>query len=263
MSKRRKRRKRGSAARPAQMKWAFDPSIPTHDFFEGQDLSRPWDLHEAVESFIHFMECGRFLTWEAVVSCEQRLRLTRQQREMLDGLINFGDPDDDQILYIDEFPRTTEPWYEILRKIVPHLLIEPFRTFDIHEEERCDGWKRLAGCLEEHARHLSLPEGARSALEVVPAELRHKLWLQDCFDELSGLGQEDELTLQREEQQGRIGWFIDRLREHKETVEYFGLTLDSLLGKVILPDQDRPIFLALMQEKLGLPSGTARIADYL
>ena len=37
-------------------------------------------------------------------------------------------PPRDQILYIDEIPRPSEPWYVILNKIVPHLLIEPFQT---------------------------------------------------------------------------------------------------------------------------------------
>ena len=45
--------------------------------------------------------------------------LTRQQKAVLSELISFGDDDnDDQILYINEIPRTTEPWYEIDRKSV-------------------------------------------------------------------------------------------------------------------------------------------------
>jgi hypothetical protein len=99
--------------------------------------------------------------------------------------------------------------------------------------------------------------------EVVPADLRHKLWLQYCFDMLSGLGQEAELTLANEEQQDRIDWFIDRLRECKESVSHFSLTLESLLTRVILPDKDQPIFSKMMQEKLGLGSALERIADRL
>jgi hypothetical protein len=79
--------------------------------------------------------------------------------------------------------------------------------------------------------------------------LRHKLWLQDSFDALSGLGQDEELTLERNEQQDRVDEFIDCLREHKDSVEYFNLTLDSLLERVILPERDRPIFVRLLQEK--------------
>ena len=85
----------------------------------------------------------------------------------------------------------------------------------------------------------------------MPAELRHKLWLQTCFDQLSGLGQEDELTLQNEEQQDRIEWFIPDLREHKESVEFLDLTLEKLLKVLILPPQDEPIFIEMMKEQLG------------
>jgi len=147
---------------------------------------------------------------------------------------------------------------------VPYLLIEPFRTFDVHHEEQCEGWGRLAQCLKEHADGLSLPLGVSSAVEVVPAELRHKLWLQDCFDALSGLGQDEELTLENDEQrQFRIEDFVDSLREHKESVRYFDLTLDSLLTKVIVPEKDRPILVEAMQEKLGMQSTAGRLADYV
>jgi len=216
-----------------------------------------------MESFIFIMEQDEFLAWEAVVAREQGLRLTRQQRAALSELISFNDADD-EILYINEIPRPTEPWYAILNKIVPHLLIEPFRTFDMHYEEQCEGWGRLVQCLNEHADGLSLPPDVSSAVEVVPAELRHKLWLQDCFDALSGLGQDEELTLENEEQrQFRIEDFVDSLREHKESVRYFDLTLDSLLAKVIVPETDRPILVEAMQEKLGMKYTADRLADYL
>src|SRR5262245_52509872 len=133
-------KKKKPAARPAPMRWAFDPGIPTHAFFEGRPLTDLWNLQEAVESFVYWLEEGRFLAWEAVVCHEQGLTLTAQQEEALGGLINFGD-EDDQILYIDEIPRPSEPWYAILTNLVPHLLIEPFRTFDVHDEARCDGWQ--------------------------------------------------------------------------------------------------------------------------
>jgi hypothetical protein len=46
-------------------------------------------------------------------------------------------------------------------------------------------------------------------------------------------------------------------------VAHFGLTLESLLTRVILPERDRPIFTMLMQEKLGLRSAKEPIADRL
>ena len=221
-------------------------------------------LGEAMENFIFIMEQDEFLAWEAVMAQEQGLRLTRQQRAALNGLFSFNDAEDDEILYINETPRPSEPWYSILNKIVPHLLIEPFRTFDVHWEEQCEGWGRLVQCLNEHADGLSLPPGVSSPVEVVPAELRHKLWLQDCFDALSGLGQDEELTLENEEQREfRIDDFVESLREHKDSVRYFDLTLDSLLTRVIVPEKDRPILIQAVQEKLGMKSTADRIADFL
>ena len=93
--------------------------------------------------------------------------------------------------------------------------------------------------------------------------MRHKLALQSCFNELDGLGQEDRLTLADPEQHGRIECFIESLRECRESVAYFSLTLDSLLTRVILPETVRPIFLKLMQEKLGVDSGSEPIASHL
>ena len=43
-------------------------------------------------------------------------------------------PESDGILYINESARPSEPWYVILSKIVPYLLMEPYRTFDCHED---------------------------------------------------------------------------------------------------------------------------------
>jgi hypothetical protein len=258
-----KKKKQPTPERPGPIRWEFDPNIPTHDFFETLNLDDIFDVEEAVENFLDDMKDGTFLTWEAVVCHEQGLPLTRQQKAVLSELINFGDPDDEQVLYIDEEPRTTEPWYEIFRKIAPRLLVEPFRTFDEHTEAQCDGWHNLVACLNKHGGGLSLPDGATTPVEVIPADLRHKLELQDCFNALSGLGQFDDATLELEDQHYRVDDLIDSLRECKDSVAYLNLTLDSLLTKVILPDRDRPIFVKMMQEKLGLKSTTDRIADCL
>ena len=160
-------------------------------------------------------------------------------------------------------PGTSEPWYVILNKIVPHILVEPFRTADVRYGGHPEGWRNLAECLAKHGDGLSLPPGASSPAEVVPPELRHKLWLQDCFGALSGLGQYQDLTLENEEQQDRIDRFIGLLAEHKDSVQFFNLTLDSLLKRVILPERDKPIFVKMMQEKLGIESTTEQIANHL
>ena len=136
--------KKQPTKQPGPVRWQFDPDIPTHDFFEGGSLDNMWNLQEAVDSFVYWMNEDRFLTWEAVASEEQGLPLTPEQKETLGDLLSFNDEEDDQILYIDEIPRPSEPWHVILNKIVPHLLIEPYRTFDIHDEVKLDGWNLAA-----------------------------------------------------------------------------------------------------------------------
>ena len=241
----------------------FDAGIPTNDFFEGMPLTDLWNLQEAVENFVYWLEEDRFLTWEAVVCHEQGLPLTDQQEEALGGLISFNEGADDQILYIDEIPRPNEPWYVILNKIVPHLLSEPFRTFDVQEEVKSDGWHRITTALDKQGQGLSLPPGVASYKEIGPADLRHKLWLQYCFNDLAGLGQEEDMTLEDPEEHYRIDWFIDHLRECQESVAHFSLTVESLLTRVVLPDKDQPIFSKMMQEKLGLGSAQEWIAGRL
>src|SRR5208283_5042237 len=117
--------------RPLPLKWEFGPDIPTYDFLEDTRLDNPRGLQEAVENFIHKMEKADFLAWEAVVANEQGLPLTEKQQDELDGLLDFSDEEEEEerVLYIDDIPRPSEPWYAILNKIVPHLLIEPFQTF--------------------------------------------------------------------------------------------------------------------------------------
>jgi hypothetical protein len=128
---------------------------------------------------------------------------------------------------------------------------------------KCDGWQQIITALKEHGQDLSLPPSVESVEQVVPAKLQHILWLQYCFNDLGGLGQEDDMTLEDPEEDYRIEWFIDHLRECKASVTYFDLNLESLLSKVILPAKDQPIFLAMMQHRLGLSSAQEPIADRL
>jgi hypothetical protein len=257
------RKKKKPAQSPAVPRWQFPPDIPTDDLVGELRQGNTWQLGEAIENFIYCLEGDRFLTWEAVVCEEQGLPLTAAQKRALGQLLSFNDEPDDQILYIDEIPRPSQPWHVILNQIVPHLLVEPWDTAAIHDETYHEGWPRLAEALLKHGGGLSLPPRASSVLEVVPADLRHRLWLQFCFDMLSGLGQEEELTLTNEDQVVRVDWFIKRLQEHRDSVAYFQLTLDSLLSRVVLPERDRVILVRLMSEKLGLLSGAAPLADHL
>ena len=249
--------------RPLPLKWEFGPDIPTYDFIKDYRLDEPSGVEEAVEDFISKMEKDDFLAWEAVMVEEQGLPLTEKQEAALGELLDFSDGGDNRVLYIDEIPRPIEPWHTILNKIAPHIPVEPFRTADVHYGVHCEGWRNLVDCLAEHADGLSLPQGVSSPLEVVPIGLRHTLWLQDCFDALSGLGQYEDLTLENEEQQDRIDEFIAAMREHGDSVQFFKLTLDSLLERVVLPEKDRTIFVRMMQDKLGMKAKTDQIADYL
>lgn len=239
---------------PAQIRWEFGPDIPTHDFLEGGCLDETWSLQEAVDGFVDWMEENYFLTWEAVVCDEQGLPHTSKQERVLRSLLSWSDSEGDKILYIDEISRPSDPWHVILNKIVPHLEIQPFRTFDCHESVRCDGWQQIIAAVKEHGQDLSLPRGVESVERVVPAKLQHTLWLQYCFNDLDGLGQEEDVTLEDPEEHYRIEWFIEHLRECKENVAYFDINLESLLRNLILPAKDQPIFLAMMEHGLGLSS---------
>lgn len=259
----RKQKKRPPTKQPGTMRWEFDADVPTHDFFEFGPLDDMGNLQEAVECFVYRLEEDLFLTWEAVVCEEQGIPLTPRQKEALGDLLNFNaDQDDDGIFYIDETARPSEPWYVILNKIVPHLLMEPYRTFDVKSEVQSEGWMQILTALDEHGQDLSLPAGVASYREVVAADLRHKLWLQYCFEVLDGLGQDDDLYLE-EDDPWRVDELIDCLRQYKDSVAYFGLTLDSMLTRVILPERDRPLFVKLMRAKLGLKTGQEQIAPCL
>ena len=240
----------------------YNRDIPVYDFFSDHEIDTTWGLGECIDNLIFNIKKGYFFIWEAVVREEQGLPLSEEQEDALDDLLDFTD-DDGPILYIDEIPRPSEPWYEIVRKIPPKLMLIPFKTFDIHDEIYHEGWIELADCLKDYAYDLSLPEGVSTPIEVVPPDIRHKLWLQYCFDELSGLGQEEDLTLEDEEQKSRIKGFIRSLKEYKESVEYFNLTLDDLLTWVILPENDEKILVESLLKELGMKSSSDKLGDVL
>jgi hypothetical protein len=244
--------------------WIFGPDVPTTDFFQYRDVRSDSDLEWLVNDLIYALERGDFLRWEAVVCQELGLTLTDRQCQAVGDLLNFNDdPDEERILYIDGIPRPGQLWYEIVRKIAPHLLVEHFKTFEVHYSVTTEGWKDLVAALEQHGDGLSLPEGADRPVEVVPAGLRHKLWLQTCLGHLSGLGQEKELTLLDPGQHFRIEEFLNCLREHKESVEALDLTLEKVMKVLILPPQDEPIFVEMMQKGLGLDSKQDSLARHL
>lgn len=253
-----------SPASPAEP--PANPDIPVYDFFEDHRAGTPdWDAGECIDSLILSLEDGYFVVWEAVVRDEQGLPLTSRQEELLDGLISFSENDyNGPTLYIDGLPRPKEPWYETLCKLLPELILEPFKTYEIHNEMYHEGWPRIVESLETHGRDLPLPEGIDDPFAVIPPELLHRLWLQDCFDELSGLGQDAELTLENEEQKSwRINGFIESLRECKDSVEQLELTLEKLFQLVKLPPVDEKILRASMIEELGIDSDHQKLHEVL
>jgi hypothetical protein len=260
----RSRRKPKKSVAPTHLQWHFDSDVPVNDFFKYIDLDDSGDIERAVDDLIDNIESGYYLQWEAVIAQEQGIPLTKKQKQALGSLLYFGDEDEDRILYIDEIPRPKEPWYEIARKVVPYILQEPFKTDAVMYQVVSEGWPMLVEVLETHARDLSLPTDAGEPLDIFPVDLRHRLWLQICFDALSGLGQEDDLTLANPQQQEyRIEWFLRCLKQHKDTVKYLDLSLDTLLTMIIMPSIDEEIFVQLMTERLGLPSSQVHLAEFL
>jgi hypothetical protein len=254
----------GEKCASLENRWVFGPGVPTTDFFQHQDVRSASDLEWLVSDLVYALERGDFLRWESVVCRELGLPLTERQRRTIDDLISFNDePDEERILYIDGLARPRQLWYEIVREIASHLLVEHYKTAEIHFAVTTDGWKELAAALEQHAGSLSLPAGVDRPIDIVPGELQQKLWLQTCFIHLAGLGQEEELTLRDPEEHYRIEDFIASLREYRYRVEALGLTLEKLMTVLILPPQDQPIFVELMQKALGLASMRERIADHL
>jgi hypothetical protein len=244
--------------------WSFGPDVPTSDFFQHRDVRDEGQREWLVNDLIYALERDDFLQWEAVVCQELGLPLTERQRQAVGELLNFTDqPDDDRILYIDGIARPSQLWYDVLRAIASHLPVDHYRTSEVHYAVTTDGWKELVAALEEHGEGLSLPEGVERPIEVVPAGLRHRLWLQTCLGHLGGLGQEAELTLLDPEQHYRIEEFIACLREHRESVESLDLTLEALLEVLILPPQDEPIFVEMVKKGLGLNSMQDKIAERL
>lgn len=250
------------AFRPRSLKWEFGPNVRTDTYFEDADLNDPGQLEEAIESFVDMMQDGDFLTWEAVLCQEQGIPLTPPQHHAMRKLMTLDDNVED-FLYIDEMARPSKPWYAIVRKIAPHLLVEPYRTAEEYDDVFTGGGAELERTLEDHSDGLSLPDDVESAIDVIPATLRHKLTMQDCFSKLDGLCEEDDNLLADKEERYVVDWFVDELRECKASVKFLGLTLNSLLCSLILPKKDEPIFVDLIKQKLGFSSSDDQLADYL
>ena len=242
------------------LKRRVERNVPFYDFIGDHDLETEWGIGECVENLISWIRNGDFLRWEAVVCNEQGLSLTQAHKDALDEIIAFSDGEDEPILYIDEIARPSEPWYEIVNKIVPKLILAPFETYKINYDIYSECWPEIVKCIKEHAQDLSLPKGITTPIDVIPPEIRHKLWLQYCFDVLSGLGQEEELTLANIDQKSwRIKTFIETLKECKESVGYFDLTIESLFNSLKLPKIDERILVESLFLELGIESPSEKL----
>ena len=236
--------------------------VPSDDVLDGLDLADAGHVSQAIHTLVWTLEKGDFLVWEAVMREEQSLPLTRAQRQALGGLLSFADEDEDEeeeeeeerILSIDGCGRPTEPWYESVRRVAKHLLVDPFETFAVHYDWVTQGWRQLESAIREHAGPLSLPPGAASPIEVVPAERRHRLALQACFSPLEGIGQQDDMTLGDDRERWRVDDFIEQLRSSADSVDALGLTLERLLRVLVLPPRDRELLVGEVSSRLRLAS---------
>jgi hypothetical protein len=243
----------------------LDPAeeVETCDYFEGRDLTDPHDLAELVERFVGDVEEGAFAQWEAAERDDQGLPRTPTQQAWLEAEVPSDDESDEHTIFVDDLPRPDRPWHELLLELARHLVVKPLSTTDTVTGVTTRGWPCIVACLAESGQGLSLPEGVLAPVEVVPAELRHDLWLQSCLDALIGLGQDEALTLEDPGQHARIDDLIENLRVCHESIRFLGVTLAGLMLRVDLPPRDRPIFARLLTEALGLTSDLQPLAERL
>ncbi len=236
--------------------------VPVCPVFEDLDLSSIDGVEEALDAFLSTLEGDQYLVWEGVIREEQGLPLTARQEDLLDELLDFGDEDGDRILSINEHERPTRPWYEDLRELAPNLLSLPIHSDGADHEVQFDGWRRIAEALEDHGEGLSLPTGVAEPLEVVPADLRHQLWIQTCCEVLMGIGDHEAATssLRSPNEQDRVDELVELLEEHRDSVEALGLTLQRLREYLVLPGEEQGLFEDLLTKALDLPSLTAPLA---
>ncbi len=232
----------------------FKANIPTNDFFE-IGTAPDYKIEIILNDFIYSMKSNYFLRWEAVVCHEQNLKLTKYQKEQLDQLINFGDADNDEILYIDEIPRPNKNWHLIASEIAKCLVKNRIATYEIHSSLFSKGWNRLKESITKYGIHLSKPDGIENLIDIIPEEIRHYLEIQESIDWLVGLGQEKELTLTNSEQSYRIDQLISDLKRKTDSVEYLNLSIEKIVTEFVeLLDKDRIKFEEEMVKRLGLES---------
>jgi len=240
------------------LSYEFEADVPIYDYLAGKDLEDYEDVAQVVEDLTLDIEMGYFLQWEAVMRQEQGFPLSPKHKELLAELED-EDNAGSRTLYINELPRPTRPWYEIMALTVPKLLLPRFYTAESYPVTTTFGWPKLAQCLAEHGRELSVPTGSHTLVDTLSVETQQRLWLQHCFHALSGLGQTPALTLANEAEQKRLTEFVEALRLHHQTVKALNLTIDKLLTILVLPSADEHILVERLLREFGLESTSQRL----
>lgn len=233
--------------------------VPSEDWLADVDLGDPADLEEALDNFIAFLESQWFLSWEAVLRDEQGLPLSKQHADALSRLVGFGDEEDDDILYIDELPRPSGPWYKTARTLARALLLREFRASESHNEVVFRGWDQLRRALETHTQGLSLPPTVGSPQNVIPSDISHRLDLQSCFWPFYEMTS----SLDRRSCVERVHDFIETLRDRPACAHFLGLTANKLFEFLTVPDDIRPLLQQAIQEELQLSGPNALLTSAL
>jgi len=233
------------------------PNIPVYDYLADKDLDDLVDIEQLLEDLALDLEMGYFLQWEAVLRREQKLPLSTRHAEILEELEDGqASP---QIRYINELPRPTQPWYKIVEQIVPKLVVDELDLNDDYFMLYTQGWAKLVIALNEQAKDLSQPPETTNWLTIIPEKTRHRLWVQYCFSQFAGLGSAEALTLHNEEQHTRIDWFMQCIEQHKASLAYFNLTIETLLDNINLPPDDRAVLVEAVVNQLELDSSDQRL----
>jgi hypothetical protein len=142
-------------------------------------------------------------------------------------------------------------------------VVDKLKIYDVHYAVITEGWPRLVEALNEYGKDLTLPQGISSPLDIVPADIQHRLWFQYSCDAFLGIGQQDVPCLSDKGSHYRFDMFMERLKECKESVEFLNLNLEKILSMLILPSKDKEIFKRIMMDKLGINSVKEPIIDFL
>lgn len=238
--------------------------IPTYDYFDGVDLESDADLEEALSTFEFSMKQKEFLIWESVIKTEKGLTLNTNQAKILESLISFDNDDLNSIYYVDEMPRPKQSWIEIVKILSRKLVRYNLKTYEAKYGVVTEGWMILKDSLRQHGAGLDLPAGISNPIEIVPEKIRDHLEIQSCTDHLSGLGQEEQLSLIKKNELSRVTDLLEDFKKIKKSVERDGLTINKFLDKYIdLPLGDELLLRSKMKELLGLQSDDEEIYNKL